>query len=60
MQHTTAMRRRLLLVAVLALGTVACEPGDRDGEPTLDPEGTGAPLYDQGVDPAETQSELDD
>jgi hypothetical protein len=52
--------RRILLIAVLALGTVACEPGDRDGGPTLDPEGTGAPLYDQGVDPAETQSEIDD
>jgi hypothetical protein len=59
MQRTSAMRR-LLLMAVLALGTVACEPGDRDGEPTLDPEGTGAPLFDQGVDPAETQEELDD
>jgi hypothetical protein len=52
--------RQLLLMAVLALGTVACEPADRDGEPTLDPEGTGAPLYDQGVDPAETQPEIDD
>jgi hypothetical protein len=58
-QRTGAMRR-LLLMAVLTLGTVACEPADRDGEPTLDPEGTGAPLFDQGVDPAETQEELDD
>ena len=43
---------------LLAVGAAGCQ-GD-DESPTRDPEGSGAPLFDEAIDPAESQSELDD
>lgn len=51
--------RRHILIGLLALGVgiTACEPAD----PTQAPDaGSEAPLFDQGVDPAESPAELDD
>ena len=51
---------RFVLIGVLALAGVACEPGDRDMTPIPEPEGSGAPLFDDAVDPDETMGEIDD
>lgn len=51
--------RRLTLIGLLslAMGIAGCEPAD----PTQAPDGgSEAPLFDQGVDPAESQADLDD
>lgn len=50
--------RRFILIGLLALGTAACERTERDMTPIPAPEGTDAPLYDEGVDPAESPEEL--
>lgn len=51
--------RRLTLVGLLTLGLVACEPTERDMTPIPDPGGSGAPLFDEGVRPDETQEDID-
>lgn len=51
---------RVVLIGVLALAGVACEPADRDMTPIPDPAGSGAPLFDDAVDPDETMGEIDD
>jgi hypothetical protein len=50
--------KRLMLVGLLALGIAACEPGEEFTSPV--PGESGAPLYNQGADPEETQPELGD
>jgi hypothetical protein len=49
--------RRLVLIALLALGVVACRPDDGVTSPEPDAGRSGAPLYDQGAEPVETQPE---
>ena len=52
---------RLVLIGVLALAGVACEPTERDMTPIPDAGGeSGAPLFDEAVDPDETMGEIDD
>lgn len=62
LQTTTAMQRILLSgLLVLAMGGAAgCEPTERGMTPIPAPEGTGAPLFDEGVEPRESQEPIDE
>lgn len=61
LQTTTAMQRILLGgVLLLAMGVAGCEPTDRGMTPIPDPEGSGAPLIDEGVGPSESQEPIDE
>jgi hypothetical protein len=51
--------RRLVLIALLGRGVAACQPGDGVTSPEPDAEQSGAPLYDQGAEPEETQPETE-
>ncbi len=61
LQTTTAMQRILLSgLLVLAMGAAGCEPTERGMTPIPAPEGTGAPLFDEGVEPRESQEPIDE
>ena len=58
MRITLDARRLVIGAMIVGVGT-ACQPAD-DPTPTLDTIESGAPLNPGGVEPSETQQEIDE